>query len=296
MSEPTENTTSTETGPRPGFAARLRALATGRHRRLFRAGVAVAALALFVLLPGWIATRPAFLGRYPDLAAPYRTWSTSVHATVPCQRCHVAPDLLSQTVFDARMVGEFYLAVVPGRSFGGLAVPTNAACFSCHFEQRTVSPSGDLNIPHRAHVEVLKLACVQCHAYLVHEKSPEGKHTPTMAACLKCHDGRQARNACATCHTNKAAPPSHATADWLVAHASHRDDPACRRCHAWTAHWCADCHARRPKSHGSDWRVAHAAAVKVHRDCEACHAGNFCVRCHGEVPAANRDTTLTLVR
>lgn len=278
-------------------APAARRLPAGRRGLLVRAGIVAGLLVVFVVLPGWIATRPAFMQRYSNLAAPYRTWSTSVHSTVPCQGCHVPPDVLSQAGFDARMVGEFYLTLLPGRGrLDLLRTPVSAACSACHFEERTVSPSGDLNIPHRAHVGVLKLPCVRCHAYLVHEKSPEGRHTPTMAGCLKCHDGRQAKNACSTCHTAKATPATHATPAWLVDHASHAKDPACVKCHAWTEHWCADCHARRPRSHGSDWRARHADAVLAHRDCEACHLSAFCVRCHGVLPPQNLDPKLTLVR
>jgi len=35
--------------------------------------------------------------------------------------------------------------------------------------------------------------------------------------------------------------------------------------------------------------------VKVHRDCEVCHTGSFCINCHGDVPQLNFDPNLKLV-
>jgi hypothetical protein len=195
------------------------------------------------------------------------------------------------------MAGEFYLSIFArSRVPGVFATPTNEACLVCHSDLRTVSPTGDLRIPHRAHVSDLKMRCVECHAFLVHQKSPEGKHAPSMAGCLKCHDGDKAKSACSSCHTDKAAPPSHAGKDWLVVHGRTAAGADCVKCHKWAADWCADCHSQRPRSHGTDWRVAHGRRIAQHRGCEACHAGAFCIRCHGEVPQANFDPTLKLVR
>ena len=52
------------------------------------------------------------------------------------------------------------------------------ACSKCHVDLRTVSPSGDLNIPHRAHVAVLKMQCVECHDNLVHTTNAAGQPHP----------------------------------------------------------------------------------------------------------------------
>jgi hypothetical protein len=159
-----------------------------------------------------------------------------------------------------------------------------------------VSPNGDLQIPHRAHVNVLKMECVQCHDYLVHELNPQGDHLPTMEGCLKCHDGNTAKATCTACHTRKAAPDSHRASDWLIVHAQKATDPECDSCHKWTDEWCADCHAVRPRSHTKEWRASHGEQVKQHRNCEACHDGEFCVRCHGEVPKDNFDPALKPVQ
>ena len=267
------------------------------NRRLLWTGIVVVALIALVAVPAFIAVQPAFLQRYPDLNLRYTTWSTSVHKNVSCRACHVPPDLGSQVGYGLRMAGEFYVSLVsPSAKAPVFDRPTVAACEVCHATLVTTSPKGDLKIPHRAHVDVLKVPCAQCHQYLVHELSPEGRHTPTMAACLVCHDGKQAKNACETCHTKKAAPPSHGASDWLVVHPTMVSKIDCTTCHAWTKNWCADCHSRRPPSHTVTWRVDHAAAVNVHRDCEVCHTGSFCITCHGVVPQSNYNPAVTLVK
>ena len=71
---------------------------TPQHRRLLLVvAVAVLAVVLLGVIPGYIATQPKFMQRYTHFSAQYVTWSTSVHAKVPCQRRHVAPTWTAQT-------------------------------------------------------------------------------------------------------------------------------------------------------------------------------------------------------
>lgn len=269
----------------------------GKRRRRVIAGVIALVLFAVLVLPGYIASRPDFFSRFPGLSKQYAPWAVSTHAEAGCEACHVRPRLLDRATYQVRMIGEFYVSLLSrSRVPGVFATPTDEACLACHSDLRTVSPEGDLKIPHRAHVSILKLRCVECHHFLVHEKSPEGKHTPPMAGCLKCHDGDKAKNACSACHTAKAAPPSHSGKDWLVVHGRQPAGPECAKCHKWAADWCADCHSQRPRSHGADWRAVHGRAAGRHRGCEACHASTFCIRCHGELPTLNLDPTLELVR
>ena len=262
-----------------------------------RALIALVLAALLVGVPALLTMRPQFFERYPSLSEKYGPWAQSTHLEAGCEGCHVAPRMLTRTAYRARMVGEFYRSLVSRKTAPDVfATPTNEACLACHNDLRSVSPEGDLQIPHRAHVNILKMGCVECHDYLVHELSPAGTHTPPMAGCLTCHDGDTAQDACSACHTQKAAPKTHATDAWLVDHAAQADDPECESCHKWSERWCADCHAQRPRSHGSDWREVHGDRVKQHRGCEACHEGNFCIRCHGVVPKENLNPGLKLVQ
>lgn len=279
----------------------LRMLAPGpvARRRLLRAGLALLGIVGVLIVPGYLATRPGFIGNSAGMEGTLDTLSVSGHANVSCQGCHVRPGLVSQGRWTARMLGEYYLsAVTNGRTIDTLERPGNDACGGCHMDLRTVSPSGDLMIPHRAHVDVLEMECVTCHEYLVHEERPEGGHKPRMVTCMQCHDGVQAQESCHTCHTEKGIPETHKAADWLVTHPSQGDADTCDPCHAWRDDWCADCHSRRPASHVERWRSLHGETVladKSGRNCEACHDDEFCIRCHGEVPAVNFDSALTRV-
>lgn len=281
----TEPATTERTSP--GMRDRIRTQ-LGRRRWIVPVGAAVAMFALTFVLPWYVATQPRFMARFPNTQKYHATWADSTHAEITCQSCHVPPSIISQTRFNLMMLKEFYLSiVVPGLKTATLSKPTNAACEQCHYAIRTVSPSGDLKIPHRAHVAVLRLKCVFCHKYAVHFKNPEGTHTPRMATCLKCHDGKKAKNACGTCHKRKSFPLNHRKPSWLVIHPKMRAKIDCRRCHGWTRRWCRECHSRQPRSHEGLWRSLHRYKVAVRRNCEACHKGRFCVRCHGEVPALN---------
>lgn len=267
-----------------------------KNRLMLQAGMVLIALLALVVVPGYISWQPQFLDRYPEFDESYDTWSTSVHANVACQSCHVEPDRAARIAYGARMLSEFYISLVDaGREPALFPKPTSAACSDCHIDLRTVSPSGDLNIPHRAHVDVLEMECIECHRFLVHAAGPEGSNRPPMAGCLECHDGVVAKSECVSCHTDKDEPDTHLAETWLVEHPKQAN-AECNECHDWKDDWCADCHAQKPESHTADWRATHGDRVNAHRNCEACHETSFCVRCHGEVPRKNFDPLLKVVR
>jgi hypothetical protein len=295
----TEAHDSTERRGRKRLIARLRGSVWAdpvKRRRFLRLGAFALAVTILVLVPGYVASQPEFYERYAQYEDEYDTWSESVHAKVSCQTCHVEPGFAPRAGHSAQMLGEFYITLVSrSREPELLSRPTNAACQDCHVDLRTVSPSGDLNIPHSAHVDVLEIDCVQCHDFLVHELSPEGKHTPRMIDCMTCHDGEQAKEACSVCHTEKAAPENHQRDEWVIVHADAQDEMDCVECHGWTDDWCVECHSRRPVSHVERWRSQHRFKVEERRNCEVCHEPDFCIRCHGDVPILNFDPSVTLV-
>lgn len=265
------------------------------RRLLLRGGLVLLVILVLIVAPTFIASQPSFFKRFATYAPTYESWATSTHASVSCRQCHIKPGIVPRSAHLARMLGEFYIAFLPiSRDPKLLERPTNGACAACHIDLRTVSTTGDLNIPHRAHIEMLEMACVDCHNYLVHELGPHGAKTPSMAGCLTCHDGETAKSECAACHTDKDPPKTHLASNWLIAHAT-APVKECVTCHKWTENWCSDCHSKRPDSHTDNWRATHRLAVEINRNCEACHKGTHCIRCHGIVPTLNFDPTLTLV-
>jgi hypothetical protein len=211
-------------------------------------------------------------------------WRASTHAKMSCVSCHVNPGPVGFLTFAAKSIPAFYSQLIQGpQETNLLGVPDRSACQKCHTNYRQVSPQGDLLIPHKAHVVVLKMQCAECHKNLVHSVNTQGFNRPEMATCLaKCHNGKTATNQCVKCHTQKQTPESHKQKDWLQIHSQQAATGDCGRCHGWTQNFCADCHKNRPASHVGNWKTGHAAAAKQRgKGCLVCHGGEkFCKQCH----------------
>jgi hypothetical protein len=210
-------------------------------------------------------------------------WRQSTHARMSCVDCHVNPGATGLATFSARSIPAFYSQLLFGPKSTNLLRPPDAvACQKCHTGVRQVSPGGDLLIPHRAHVDVLKINCVVCHERLVHTSNPAGINKPRMVKCLeRCHDGKKATAVCTKCHTRKQTPATHKRKDWLVVHSEVAKQDGCGACHAWSPDFCAECHKRRPVTHAGNWKTAHQVRARVSdKGCRVCHTDEFCKRCH----------------
>jgi len=256
---------------------------TGRRRT----SVVVALVALVVValvLPAVSMLQPGYYRRYPGLSERMDHWATSTHSKISCASCHVEPGVTGAVGFAARSIPAFYSQLLFGpNSTNLLGPPSREACRSCHTSYRKVAPSGDLLIPHRAHVEVLGMQCVVCHESLVHSPNRRGFNRPEMEGCLeRCHDGDKATDKCVKCHTRKHTPRSHQDAAWPTTHGQLAKVQDCDSCHDWTPDYCADCHQKRPTSHEGNWKTAHAGPARERgKGCLVCHGGErFCKECH----------------
>lgn len=252
-------------------------------RRQLVAVAGVAAILLVAVVPQAFTLRPEYYRRFPELADRIEHWRTSTHSKVRCIECHVEPGVAGFVTYGVRSIPAFYSQLILGsHSSGLLSAPSRAACQRCHTTYRTVAPSGDLLIPHRAHVVVLKMECVTCHENLVHVPNRRGFNRPEMERCLElCHDGERATNECVKCHTRKNAPASHERPEWLRVHGERARTDDCGRCHDWTPDYCRECHERRPASHVGNWKKGHAVVAKVRATgCPVCHGKDFCKECH----------------
>ena len=244
------------------------------------------ALAIIVLLflPVYSTLQPAYYDRYPSLRVRMDNWRASTHARVPCSGCHVNPGIVGFATFAARSIPAFYSQLLQGPSSTNLLqVPDRAACQKCHTSYRQISAGGDLLIPHRAHVEVLKINCPVCHKNLVHSPNTLGYNKPEMATCLNtCHDGVRATNQCVKCHTQKEVPESHKKSNWLDIHPQMTETINCGKCHAWAPDYCRQCHLTRPPSHVGNWKQLHQfrAIARGTKGCLFCHGEAFCKKCH----------------
>ncbi|MDO8964039.1 MAG: hypothetical protein Q7W30_06025 [Coriobacteriia bacterium] len=256
-------------------------------RRLHFPIKSVIALAIIVIvgLPVFSLLQPGYYRRYADLGPRMDNWSQSTHAKVPCSGCHVEPGVSGFLTFAAKSIPAFYSQLLHGpRPANLFGVPGRAACQECHTGYRQVSPNGDLLIPHRAHVEVLKLDCAVCHKDLVHVRNTLGYNKPSMSACLSaCHNGKSATDKCVKCHTRKQVPDNHRRKDWLEVHSTLARTIDCGSCHAWSPDFCRECHLKRPASHAGNWKKLHGAVAKAGGDkgCLVCHeGGKSCRKCH----------------
>jgi len=245
--------------------------------------VAVVVIGLLVL-PVYSTLQPAYYERYPQLHGRIDAWTVSTHGRIPCSGCHIDPGPVGFIVFAAKSVPAFYSQLIFGPGPENLLqAPDRAACQKCHTGYRTVSPAGDLLIPHQAHVEVLKINCVVCHKNLVHSLNAAGYNKPEMQTCLSsCHNGVKATNKCEKCHTRKQVPPGHLKSDWLTIHPTMVNTIDCGHCHAWSPNYCRECHAHRPPSHVGNWKMGHGVRAKARgtKGCLFCHGQAFCSRCH----------------
>ncbi len=236
-----------------------------------------------IALPIFSTLQPGYYRRYPALGPRMDHWTVSTHARITCGECHIEPGVGGFFSFSAHAIPAFYSQILQGPDTTNLlGAPSRAACRKCHTSYRAVAPSGDLLIPHKAHVEILNMECSACHKDLVHSLNRHGFNRPEMEICLTCHDGDAATDECVKCHTRKQTPASHAGKDWLQIHGRATGLEDCAQCHDWTPGYCAECHEKRPESHVGNWKKGHAGpAVERGDGCLVCHGGEeFCNTCH----------------
>lgn len=260
-----------------------------RWRR--RRSILLAAAVLLVLatqVPPISVTQLGYYERYPSLSERMNNWRHSTHARMSCVACHVEPGTAGAMRFWAKAMPAFYSQVLSGvKDDNVLDVPSQQACRKCHTTYRRVSASGDLLVPHRAHVELVKIDCAVCHKDLVHSSNRDGFNQPEMSTCMNlCHDGTKATDMCQKCHTRKQVPVSHKRSDFLQVHNTLTEEINCGQCHGWSPDYCKQCHTKRPRSHTGVWKQGHQVRANKRgiKGCVFCHEGGieYCMKCHDD--------------
>lgn len=251
------------------------------------AGIVLILIVLFFALPNLLISSSSFCGLCHD--RDHKTWSVSTHKNVGCVTCHAKRDFRGMLITGLGLTQKVLIKVGAAegvRPAGFDGSPTHEVCDPCHKVRKNISPSGDLLIPHQAHTQLRKIACVDCHKGLVHRVSSEKRNRTSMLGCYRCHDGRKAANSCSACHTEKALPEDHRADNWLMIHSQVQEqNPAyCEDCHGWVEDYCSECHRRKPRSHRAEWpgwRAKHQELILSDRSkgCGACH-GDMCKSCH----------------
>jgi len=152
----------------------------------------------------------------------YYTWMITSHNNFGCLKCH--QDIKVTTFAYKHMRGVIANPIVKKD-----IIPDDV-CKSCHtVDNRNVSPPGDIIFPHQLHV-IKQIDCVDCHNSVTHlrisdyiqeefidkneefvpaafdqkqaEKLVIKGNQILMPACMRCHNGDMATDACNACHRN----------------------------------------------------------------------------------------------
>ncbi len=156
---------------------------------------------------------PAFCSSCHEMAPEYSTFTASAHNNITCVQCHIKPGAINMLTHKMKSMKEVYYHVtgVPKQivQTEDEAV-SDENCLQCHSKNRLVTPSGDLKVNHKGHLEE-GVPCISCHAGVVHakmaargintdevrgeytkekaEKIMEKKYlSPNMGSCIDCHD------------------------------------------------------------------------------------------------------------
>jgi nitrate/TMAO reductase-like tetraheme cytochrome c subunit len=156
---------------------------------------------------------PSFCSSCHEMQPEYTTYTASAHDQISCVQCHIKPGTLNMLTHKMKSLKEVYYHVT--------GVPTqivqteeeavsNQNCLQCHSLNRDVTPSGDLKVNHKKHIED-GIPCITCHSGVVHakiaardlnvaldrsdwtkqtvDKLVEEKYLrPNMGTCIDCHN------------------------------------------------------------------------------------------------------------
>lgn len=179
----------------------------------------------------------------PEIA----TWKVSSHSKIPCTACHNVNIADYQTNVKLNQKPITMVDIIP-----------DSVCEQCHSFNRLVTPGGDLKIPHEKH-KAAEVACVKCHAGVVHAKisergiTTEGKLSdynswnenaakqvavsfytkPDMWTCINCHKAASVTTRCGICHSQIPALPTHENPTWISEHGKFAENNIgeCTKCH-----------------------------------------------------------------
>ncbi|WP_251551913.1 NapC/NirT family cytochrome c [Neobacillus muris] len=234
------------------------------YRLIKIATLTVLFLALFFTVGGLglkATTSSTFCSSCHEMKPEYYTWKTSAHSEVDCVNCHVGSGVEKIAKSKANTVVELYKKGTDTYT-APIQMPKdipNSACEECHnMENRKVTPSGDLIIPHDKHLEK-DIKCTQCHSGVAHGDISERNVTfksdyskwdgslaksmmtvkytePKMQTCMDCHKARNIATDCETCHSSNMVPKSHTAADFKAqghGKLADKDIQKCDSCHQY---------------------------------------------------------------
>lgn len=170
-----------------------------------------------------------------EMKPEYYTWKASSHSEVDCVNCHTGSSKEDYAKAKANGLVQVYKKTTQTYT-APIQMPDDipdSACEKCHnMNNRDVTPTGDIIIPHAKHMKE-NVACIQCHSGVAHGKIAERNVTfktdyekwdekvghsimsdrsfvqPKMEKCMSCHESREITTKCQACHTTGMYPESH---------------------------------------------------------------------------------------
>ena len=225
----------------------------------------------------------------PEIA----TWQISSHSKIPCKLCHTVNEDDYTSIHESNDYSR------PIKIYKPIS---DSTCNQCHsMENRNVTPSGDLIIPHSKHANI-GVSCVSCHSGIAHANIAQREVTakgelknfekwtpevakevsllaysrPSMWTCLNCHKSLDATTDCFACHTEITELPSHEATNWGTAHGiDGRQQPQD----------CIECH----KTPGGETSITPSTGDRV---ADFARATEFCYSCHTQLPESHKDPWL----
>lgn len=214
----------------------------------------------------------------PDLI---RAWTRSAHGSVSCFACHAVPGPLGAVAARSWVLGDILRDRARMPRLRRDAFVSNDACVSCHEQQ--LSKTVVVASVRMSHKEPMAdgASCVECHAGTAHGRLVGEGASPSMSACLRCHDGTSAPATCPTCHAEDIGTVNRTALEDFPKVPPMGEPKTCRGCHPVDS--CNKCHGLELPHSDAFVDGGHAlpAAFERKRLCQKCHGVQpFCDRCH----------------
>jgi len=206
------------------------------------------------------------------------------HASIACVRCHANAGVPHRIAYGYNLLFGQVLRVAPSNGGPITAIP-DSTCLSCHADvmDKKVTVNG-LSILHSKCSK--QRMCTDCHSETAHGTAVKWVKTVDMNQCLGCHNTDRVRSDCNICHGAKSEKDRIRSGEWAKTHGPNwkrthgiGDLNTCAACHA--PNFCVRCHGI-PLPHDSNFIKSHPRVALINRtDCNVCHQQAFCTNCHG---------------
>ncbi|MFP7297256.1 cytochrome c3 family protein [Neobacillus niacini] len=250
-----------------------------------------------------------------EMKPQYYTLKASSHSEVDCASCHVQPGAENYVKSKANGVVELYKKQTDSY-LAPIKMPNlipDEACERCHnMNSRSVTPSGDIIIPHDKH-KTEGIECVQCHSGTAHGEISDRKMTyksdygkwnaklgasvmsdtkyirPQMDTCMECHKARKVTLECTACHESTMVPDDHKTEKFKSGdHGKIKPSEleTCEKCHSYMSSEEYDLFKEDPsyKKYLNNEEID-SSNVTVNAYAKT---NTFCKDCHGERPKSHQ--------